>query len=825
MSRPAAAAPARTAPSGGKVLPHNIVTELETSFLDYSMSVIVSRALPDARDGLKPVQRRILMTLQDEGLSPTRPYKKAAAVVGSALARYHPHGDTSVYDAMVRLAQDFVMNVPFVDGQGNWGSPEDSAAAYRYTEARMTTAAAAMLRDLDRRTVDFRPNFDNSRTEPVVLPAALPNLLLNGAEGIAVGMATKIPPHNLRELGAALDLLCEDPAVSDAALLAKVRGPDFPTGGLLLKGPEIRELYTTGRARLTLRARAHVEKAESGRAAIVLTEMPYGVVKSTVIERLAAMVREGGEAPGTGARWNDLVATLRDESDRDGMRMVVELKRDADPRRVLSALYRKTDLQITYGAQMIALVDGAPVQLSLRQALEVYVAHRLVVVRRRAEHELERVSARAHIVDGLLVAVDAIDAVVALVRRAKGRDEAREGLVKKFRLSVEQANAILDLRIAALTALDVGALRTERTELSQRGAELKRLLASERERRDLVRSELREAVSTFAVPRRTEVVAEAAALDDEEEAGGGRAGAVKGGARNGGVHLQEASGTVVLTPEGTIRVVAADSRWKGAARDWMTIRGTEHGVVLTSAGRAVPLTTARLAPTAGTRGVALGTLVSGLGADERPLVFLDPERQAAEGVSLVFVLANGLIKRLAALDVANPRAPGVAATKLADEDVLVEALVARDTDSLLVFTREGKALRTLVSDIPVQGVAARGVAGIRLGNTDRVVSACVAEGPVIMLTGAGVGRRTALDDFPVQGRGGQGVWLYRPTPKTGDLVWAGCLTNEQQVLVETAEGRVALDAKGLSAGDRATSPKPVKDLPGPVTGASQVYDS
>lgn len=742
----------------------SLVEEMESSFLDYSMSVIVHRALPDVRDGLKPVHRRILYAMHDLGLKPGQPYKKSATVVGEVLGKYHPHGDSAVYEAMVRLAQDFVMAHPLVDGQGNFGSIDgDSAAAYRYTEVRLSEAAIAMLEDIERDTVDFRPNFDGRHEEPVVLPARLPNLLLNGSEGIAVGMATKVPPHNLRELGAAIAMLCDQPDAAPEDVIRPIKGPDFPTGGLLVRGPGIDAFKKTGQGLMTLRARAHVERGRSGNAALVFTEIPYGVVKANILAQIAELVRgsksernrengrRGKKAGHDG--WDDWIANLRDESDRDGIRIVVDLKRNADPATVLERLYARTSLQVTYGARLLALVNGVPRQLSLYEALRTFVEHRLEVVARRARHDLAKARDRVHVLEGLLVAIGNIDQVVRIIRESRKRETAAAKLRKAFSLTDTQVNAILNLRLAQLTALDVTELKNELAEKRKLVRSLEALLSDPSAQRAVVKQETLELVERFGRARRTNIVhAGAAGTLVQREADEQR--------------------ELRLSAAGQVLVVPAEKR---AAR-WprggdievvrLRLRKDARAVLFTDASMAYGLAADDVPESAD---VPVHKLVRGMRKDERILRALN-NAEAGRWDSVLFVSEKGYVKRTRLEEYANPRAGGIAAVRIEDDDRLVCVLPVAEGQEIVLATALGKAIRFPVADVPVQGRVARGVIGIRLAAADRVVSAGVAAEQVFSLTARGYGKRTPIDAFPLQRRGGQGVILQRVDQKTGPVV-------------------------------------------------------
>lgn len=739
-----------------RIQPRDIVDEMETSFIDYAMSVIVQRALPDVRDGLKPVHRRILYAMHELGLTPSRPYKKSASVVGEVLGKYHPHGDMAVYDAMVRMAQDFSMAHPLVDGQGNFGSIDgDSAAAYRYTEARLTEIAHAMLSDLDKNTVDFRDNFDGRYREPEVLPSVLPNLLVNGSEGIAVGMATRVPPHNLREIGAAIALLCERPDAEDKEVYRLIRGPDFPTGGFLVHGPGIMQFMHTGRGKMTVRARTHVERGRAGRMALIVTEIPYGCLKSKILTQIADLVRASRSAKDRKHVWADWITDLRDESDREGIRIVIELKRDAEPTRVLEQLYAKTSLQVTYGAQLLALVQGTPRVLSLRQAIDAFIEHRLEVIVRRARHDLDASMRRAHILEGLLIALADIDRVVDIIRKSRERETASAKLQKEYRLTQAQAEAILQLRLAQLTSLEVAAIKKELAEHRNRIRELQALLADPVAQRRLVKEETEAIVELFGRPRRTQIISERKANTIVEEAA-------------------EERYRVLVSALGSVRIVHEGERVRSAVSGdvdlWdITVRLQDRIVFFSDDGRAFSLPGEDVARRAGGK-IRIDQLVRGWPARGRALWCVSPEQTNADRIHVLFVSASGYVKRTPLFEYATARSGGIVAANLAEDDRLVAVFPATDDQEIFLATRQGKAIRFAVRDVPVQGRVARGVVGIRLKTGDVVVSAGLLGNAVVTCTSHGYAKRIAADEFPLQRRAGRGVAITRVDEKTGMLV-------------------------------------------------------
>ena len=791
-----------------RVVPRLIEEEMEQSFLDYSMSVIVQRALPDVRDGLKPVHRRILYAMQELGLAAGRPYKKSATVVGDVLGKYHPHGDMAVYDALVRMVQDFSLRNPLVDGQGNFGSIDgDSAAAYRYTEARLTRLAGELIADIDKDTVDFAPNYDNRLQEPTVLPAKYPNLLVNGSSGIAVGMATNIPPHNLREIAGALKQVIEDPDCTVADLMRHVPGPDFPTGAFILGTDGIRDAYTNGRGRMVMRAAVHRETLRAGREQLVVTALPYGVSKSRVIEQIASLAR-GGKLPD--------VSDLRDESDRDGMRLVLELKRDAKLKPMLALLYRQTHLQATFGAIMLSLDDGVPREMGLKAMLERFRDFRVETIRRRARHELEKTKHEAHIVEGLLIALDNIDAVIRIIRKAKDPAEASEKLQDRFDLTEIQAKAILDMRLARLTALEMDELRRQLKELKKRIRELETLLRSEAKVLDLLIAELDEIVEAHADERRTTIVADA----DEYE-----------------VEDIEAEEQVVITfsHAGYIKRVPMAlyrrrvSRGKALAGmdkyedDFLehvfVASSTETLVFFTDQGQAHALAV-RDVPEGGpsSRGRALAQLLTlEKGARVAALV---PVSEFEGDRSLLFLTTGGTIKRTMLDQYANIRAGGIAAIRLQGDDLVLDVQMAEGASDIVLVTRQGRAIRFPDADIPPMGRTTQGVKGVGLRKGDAVIGMVVVrrESTLCTVTANGFAKRTPLADYPVQKRGGLGTITLDVNEKTGPLVTAKEVLPGDELMIITASGKASrLIAADIPEQGRATQGKRVlKDAEGDV---------
>lgn len=728
----------------------------------------------------------------------------------------------AVFDLTVPLHENFLLaSGVFVHNSADG----DAAAAYRYTEARMAQAAAALLADIDKDTVEWKPTFDARHLEPTVLPAGLPNLLLNGNEGIAVGMATKIPPHNLKELVAAVSVLCDNPEAEDQAVLSKIKGPDFPTGGLMVQGPEIKSWLRTGRGRFVLRAKAQVETSNTGRAQIVVTEVPYGVSPADALNKIAGVYREGrGLAALGGARLQDVLATTRNETSREGLRLVFELKKGADPAQVLQALYKVSDLQLAYSAQLLTLVGGMPRTIGVREALQHYLTHRISVIVRRTKHDLAKAEARLHIVEGLLVAIDAIDTVVRLIRGAASRDVAKASLMKRLKLTEIQTDAILAMRLAQLTALDVTELRQEAAALTKTIAQYRKLLASESQQRSLVKAELEQAAAPFASARRTEIIK--VDLDAEQEAVAampasvavkGKAGASEGESRPALAGLATAAETVSLLPTGQLAI--GERKPKGLTHQQI-VRGTTPVWALTSKARAIAVTTAQLAPHTGvTRPLSAALVLPSLERDERVLALETP---LATGESLVFVYTNGMVKRITGDQIGTVRPVGTSLAMPQADDVVLTVLRVTESAEILLVSAEGQALRTPVEKIPAQGRASRGVAGMRLdgGEADRVVSASVVTGAkqeqITVVTARGLARRTPGSEFPAKGRGTGGVRIVEVTPKTGPVVYAGPVENTRW-LIEGGQGTITIDpSKEAVAGGRAVTPKPLEGAAGEV---------
>jgi DNA gyrase subunit A len=791
-------------PSGFQ--PVNIEDEVRRSFLDYSMSVIVSRALPDVRDGLKPVHRRILYAMQDEGLVSTRPYSKCAGVVGEVLKHYHPHGDTAVYDALVRMVQDFSLRYPLISGQGNFGSMDgDSAAAYRYTEARLAPIAEEVLRDIDRQTVDFGLNFDGQTEEPLVLPTRIPNLLANGSTGIAVGMATNVPPHNMNELVEALRLVARNPACTLDDLLEKIPGPDFPTGGLICGTEGIRSAYATGRGGLTVRGRAGIEQTKTIER-IVVTEIPYMVNKAGLVERIAELVNEGKI---------DGVSDIRDESDRRGVRVVVDLKRDAPAEVILNQLYKQTPLQTTFGVQMLALVDGRPKLLSLKEALRHFLDFRREVVARRAAYDLAQAEARAHILEGFAIALDNLDRVIAIIRGSEDAAAARTLLMSELSLSERQAQAILDMRLRALTALERQKVLDELAELQRTIADLKALLASDEKILAVVLEELDEVKERFGDERRTEITGAVEGLTTEDliveedmvvtvsHFGYAKRNAITQyrSQRRGGKGLR---GMDTKDEDFVERLFVASTH---ATILFLTNRGRVHWkkvYEMPQLGRAA-------------RGKALVNLLQ-LQEGERVQQAL-PVRQFDDGAEEFVLIATrgGVIKKTPLMAYANPRRGGIIAVNLEEGDEVIGAARTNGSQEIILATKRGKSIRFPESQARPMGRTATGVWGIRLQDGDQVVGMEVLSpgATILTVTENGYGKRTPLEDYRVQNRGGQGIITIRTSARNGNVVGVVQVVDDDQVMLITNGGQVLrCRVSGISTMGRATQGVRLMDLSG-----------
>jgi DNA gyrase subunit A len=796
----------------GNIEERELEKEMRSSYLDYAMSVIVGRALPDVRDGLKPVHRRVLYAMHDLGLQPNRAYRKCAFIVGEVMGKYHPHGDSAIYETLVRMAQDFALRYPLVDGQGNFGSiDDDPAAAMRYTEARLGSLATEMLRDIDADTVDFGPNYDESTREPVLLPARFPNLLVNGATGIAVGMATNIPPHNLREVIAAVNAYIEDPEIDMKALMKHVKGPDFPGGGTIMGTQGIRDAYASGRGSIRIRAKAHVEPLKGGRDAIVVTELPFMVKKGGeggLITKIADLVRDKKI---TG------ISDLRDESDRNGMRLVIELKRGGDPPQVvLNQLYKRTAMQQSFGINMVALVDGVPKTLSLRELVEQYVGHQQEVITRRTQHQLARAEARAHILEGLLIALDNLDAVIRLIRRSKDPETARDGLIDNFELTRAQAQAILDMRLQRLTALEANKIKEEHKELTKLIKELRAILADEKKVLGLVKTELTEIGEKYGDERRTEITAAEGDLDIEDVI-----------ADEQMVVSITASGYAKRTPLTTYRQQRRGGRGvqgmnmkEGDYIEHLNVCSThDYLLFFTNQGKVYRLKVYELPE--GSRSAKGRALVNVLPLkDKESVMGVIPTRDFSEGKFLVFGTAQGMVKKTPFKDYDTPiRADGIIAINIRKGDELVRVRMTSGKDDIIMVSKSGHAARFSEKQARSMGRATAGVKGMNVSDKgNRVLSLDVVDhmdtkGDLLVVTDNGYGKRTLLAEYPVKGRGAKGMLTARLTAKKGGLAGARVVREGQELIFISQNGMVQRNAvEGISRMGRATQGVRVMNL-------------
>ena len=770
-----------TAQTRERILPRLIEQEMRESFLDYSMSVIVQRALPDVRDGLKPVHRRILFAMHDAGLRPDRPYKKSATVVGDVLGKYHPHGDTAVYDALVRMVQDFSLRYPLVDGQGNFGSIDgDSAAAYRYTETRLAPIAEDILADIEKETVDVVENFDGQRTEPSVLPSRVPNLLVNGSSGIAVGLSTNVPPHNLREVAAALRALVEEPVPSLDVLMKHLPGPDFPTGGFIVGRDGIRNMYETGRGRIIMRARIVKEALRGGREQLVVTELPYAVSKSRIIRQIADLARKGGAVD---------LADIRDESDRDGLRLVLELKRGAKTVKVIKLLQKKTSLQSTFGAIMIALDHGEPKEFKLVELLERFRDHRVEVIQRRSQHDLEKAQAEKHIAEGLAAALGAIDEVIRVIRGSADRSEACVKLQDLLGLSEIQADAILDMRLAKLTALEQGEIEKRLKELKSIIKDLNAILRSEGRKLELMLEELDEIVGKYGDARRTVILEDDVSEEMEVENTVADEDAVitvshEGFVKRIPMHLyrRRVSSGKALAGMERFESDYLERVFVARTQGWL-LAFTENGHLHFLPVLDVP---------EGAR-ASRGQSIYGLTPADRDdaIVTLLPADDLTSERFVVFLTESGLMKRTKLSEFARPRVGGVIAAGLKKGDRLMDVRLSDGEGEVMLITRDGRAIRFPQSDLSVLGRTARGVKGIDLKGDDAVVGMLLIrrDAWVLGVTEDGKGKRTEVGDFPLQKRGGLGT-LAVPSGDGTALVSALEVLEGDEVMVVMASGEV-----------------------------------
>jgi DNA gyrase subunit A len=780
-----------------RVLDVEIQNEMRKAYLDYAMSVIVARALPDVRDGLKPVQRRILYTMHEMGLRSDRPFRKSAAIVGDVMGKYHPHGDAPIYEALVRLAQPFSMRYPLITGQGNFGSiDDDPPAAPRYTEARLAPISADMVADLEKNTVDFQPNYDGRHNEPHLLPAKLPNLLINGSAGIAVGMATNVPPHNLREIVAATKRLIEDPETTADQLCELVLGPDFPGGGVIYRYEDqknvetgavervdaIRRAYANGRGRILMRARAHEEQLKGNREAIVVTELPYAVNKASLIEKIAELV--------SAKRLAD-ISDIRDESDRDGMRIVIEVKRDADYKRVLNNLYKHTAMQSSFNVNMLALVEIQPRTLSLKDILEYYVEHRKVIIRRRTEFDLAKAKDRAHILEGLKVALANLDEIVKTIRASKSPETAHERLRERFGLSDAQAKAILEMQLRRLTSLERQKIDDEYQETIKLIAELESILASSRKILHLITTELDEIADKYGDERRTKILDDASRELTDEDLVADEDVAVTISSRN---YIKRVPlSTFRAQHRGGRGVTGMSVREEDDVQHLVVARNHDRIYFFTDRGRVFATKVFELPDASRTgKGTPLQNILEAMAAGERVGAIVSL-RDAAAADFLVMATRKGFVKKTSLREYANVRRAGLIAIALRKGDELAWAQEARKGDLVVLATKKGKAICFKETDVRPMGRDTQGVTGLRLGKGDEVVGMGIARKgmQVLSVTENGFGKRTAIEEFPVQGRAGSGVILAALSPKTGPIANIQVVDGSmEEVIVITRNGIV-----------------------------------
>jgi DNA gyrase subunit A len=789
-------------------IPVNIEDEMRASYLDYAMSVIIGRALPDIRDGLKPVHRRILYAMYREGITSDKRYVKCAGVVGEVIKKYHPHGDAAVYDTMVRMAQDFNMRYPLIDGQGNFGSVDgDPAAAYRYTECRLSKLAEQLLADIDKETVDFVPNFDESTEEPTVLPTRVPNLLVNGSDGIAVGMATKIPPHNLTEIIEAAILLIHKPNASIDDVLALVPGPDFPTGAYIYGRSGIKSAYQTGRGQFTMRAKAAIERPTKEKQQIVITEIPFQVNKSKVIERIAELVQD---------KKIEGISDVRDESDRDGMRIVIELKRGEPPEVILNNLYKHTQLQETFGMIMLAIVNGQPRTLSLIEAIQLFIDHRVQVVRRRTAYELRKALERAHILEGFLKALQHLDAIIKLIRASKTPKEAREGLVARFEFSERQAQAILELQLQRLTALEREKIQMEYDELQKRIAEYRDILASDKALKKVIIEELKEVQKAFGDARRTEIIEEQAEIKLEDLI-----------AVEDVVITVSHSGYMKRTPVSTYRQQSRGGKGRLGMKtreedfvEHLFIASTHSYIlVFTNRGRVHWLKVYEI-PDVGAAGrgknvvnlvnLAPKETVADMVAvkqlpDEPKDITIDGETYAAEGY-VVLVTKYGVIKKTRLAEFSNPMSRGIIAMGIEEKDELIAAQLTTGRDTVFLASHEGMAIRFPESDVRDMGRQAYGVKAMDLDEGDYIVGMEIVGDKELILsvTEKGYGKRTPITEYRLQSRAGKGVINVKTAERNGKVVGVLSVTEDSEVMIISEQGKITrLDASTIRESGRA----------------------
>ena len=763
-----------------KVTPVYIEEEMQDSYINYAMSVIVGRALPDVRDGLKPVHRRILYAMKELGVEHNKPYKKSARIVGDCMGKYHPHGDAAIYDTLVRMAQDFSLRYTLVEGQGNFGSVDgDAAASMRYTEARLDRIADWMLIDIDKNTIDFMPNFDGSLKEPTVLPACLPNLLVNGSSGIAVGMATNIPPHNLKEIAEAITFVIDSPGCDPKDLLTKVKGPDFPTGGIIRGTEGIKNAYTTGRGLLKVHAKAFIEEQKNGKEAIIIKELPYQVNKANLIESIADLVTD---------KKIDGITDLRDESDKDGMRVVIEVRRGANSKVILNQLYKHTQMQTTFGVIMLALVEGRPRVLNLKEVLEEFIRHRKEIVMRRTKYDLEKAQDRAHILEGLKIALKELDKVIKIIRAAKDPQEAKAGLMEKIGLSDRQAQAILEMQLQRLTHLERDKIDKEYLELIKKIELFKSILESEKKVLDIIKEEMRDLSEKFGDARRTEVLPETEELDIEDLI-----------AEEDVVITISHAGYLKRLPVSSYRkqrrggkgVTAADIREEDFIEHLFIASTHDYMLFFTDKGIVHWLKVHEIPEGSRTsKGRPIINLLT-LGTGEKVSAFV-PVRQFKEGEFLVMATKNGTIKKTTLTAYSNPRKGGIIGITLEKDDELIKVQRSDGNAELLLATREGKAIRFKESQVREMGRGAKGVRGIKLGKKDSLIAMEIAkqDQTILTVTQEGFGKRTPVKEYRLQSRGGKGIINIKVTGRNGEAVGMKTVSDKDELMLITEKGMI-----------------------------------
>ncbi|MFO7295254.1 MAG: DNA gyrase subunit A [Clostridia bacterium] len=777
-----------------KVIEVNIEDEVKRSFIDYAMSVIVSRALPDVRDGLKPVHRRILYSMFELGITPDKPYRKSARIVGDVLGKYHPHGDAAVYDAMVRMAQDFSIRYPLVDGHGNFGSVDgDAPAAMRYTEARLSKIAMELMADIEKDTVDFMPNFDETLKEPTVLPSKFPNLLVNGSSGIAVGMATNIPPHNLGEVIDGTIALIDNPDITVEQLMKYIKGPDFPTGGIILGKEGIREAYFTGKGRIKTRAKAEIEEMENGRSRIVVTEIPYQVNKAKLIERIAELVRN---------KSIEGISDIRDESDKSGMRIVIELKKDTNPNVVLNYLYKHTQMQETFGVIMLALVDGQPKIMNLKEMLTHYILHQKEVITRRTRYDLDKAQARAHILEGLLIALDHIDAVISLIRSSRTVQIAKEGLMKNFSLTEKQAQAILDMRLQRLTGLEREKVQQEYAELQNTIKYLQEVLANESMVYGIIKEELLAIKEKYNDERRTVISSASDEIDVEDL-------------------IQEQDVVITLTHYGYVKrtplsvyksqhrggrgIVALQTREDDFVEDIYVTSTHDRLLFFSSLGKVYELKAYEI-PEAGrqARGTPIINLIQVVPGERIQAVI--PVRDVDDKKYIVMATRKGYIKKSPIEEFINIRKGGLVAITLREDDELIQAQLTDGHREIIMASHNGMAIRFHESEVRPMGRAAMGVKGMELEKGDYIVGMdLVREGAyVLSISENGYGKKTPIDEYRAQGRGGKGIITMNTTKKTGKMVALKVVTDEDLMIINSEGAVIRIDSREVVSSGRNT---------------------